>query len=77
MTIKWALAVSIPTVLLVTYYFTIGSVKEAEEYDRLSPEESMRRLAQLLPKMDLDGDQNIDRIELKKWILNSFAYVVL
>ncbi|XP_013147077.1 PREDICTED: reticulocalbin-2 [Papilio polytes] len=51
----------------------LGSVKEAEEYDKLSPEESQRRLAKLLPKMDLNGDQFIDRKELKKWILNSFA----
>ncbi|CAK1603584.1 unnamed protein product [Parnassius mnemosyne] len=50
----------------------LGSVKEAEEYDKLSPEESKRRLGLLLPKMDLNGDQFIDRKELKKWILNSF-----
>ncbi|XP_045761406.1 reticulocalbin-2 isoform X1 [Maniola jurtina] len=50
----------------------LGSVKEAEEYDRLSPEESRRRLGLLLPKMDLNGDKVIDRVELKKWILNSF-----
>ncbi|OWR40706.1 Reticulocalbin-2 [Danaus plexippus plexippus] len=50
----------------------LGSVKEAEEYDRLSPEESKKRLEQLLPKMDLDRDKFIDRDELKKWILNSF-----
>ncbi|KAL0894389.1 hypothetical protein ABMA27_013011 [Loxostege sticticalis] len=51
----------------------LGSVKEAEEYDRLTPEESKQRLSLLLPKMDLNGDQNIDRLELKKWILNSFV----
>ncbi|KAI8427402.1 hypothetical protein MSG28_001955 [Choristoneura fumiferana] len=50
----------------------LGSVKEAEEYDKLSPEESKRRLALLLPKMDVNGDQFIDRNELKEWILNSF-----
>ncbi|KAJ0181559.1 hypothetical protein K1T71_002281 [Dendrolimus kikuchii] len=50
----------------------LGSVKESEEFDRLSPEESKQRLALLLPQMDLNGDQNIDRMELKKWILNSF-----
>lgn len=50
----------------------LGSVKEAEEYDKLSPEESRRRLSLLLPKMDLNGDQYIDRMELKTWILNSF-----
>ncbi|XP_072936513.1 reticulocalbin-2 [Epargyreus clarus] len=50
----------------------IGSVKEAEEYDKLTPDESRRRLGLLLPKMDLNGDQFIDRKELKQWILNSF-----
>lgn len=64
--------VFIPVMLVVTYYYSIGSVKEAEEYDKLSPEESKRRLALLLPKMDLNGDQFIDRVELKEWILNSF-----
>ncbi|XP_023942951.2 reticulocalbin-2 [Bicyclus anynana] len=50
----------------------IGSVKEAEEFDRLSPEESRQRLQKLLYRMDLNGDQFISRPELKKWILNSF-----
>lgn len=69
---KHALLVLVPGVLVVTYYFSIGSVKEAEEYDRLSPEESRKRLSLLLPKMDLNSDSYIDRDELKKWILNSF-----
>lgn len=51
----------------------LGSVKESEEFDKLSPEEAKQRLAQLLPKMDLNGDQYVDRLELKKWILNSFV----
>ncbi|CAH2065852.1 unnamed protein product, partial [Iphiclides podalirius] len=51
----------------------LGSVKEAEEYDKLRPEESKRRLALLFPKMDPNGDGYIDRKELKKWILNSFV----
>ncbi|XP_047042026.1 reticulocalbin-2 [Helicoverpa zea] len=50
----------------------LGSVREAEEFDKLSPEESKRRLALLLPKMDLNGDQQVDRKELKNWILKSF-----
>lgn len=75
MSVKHALFFLVPTIIVLTYYFTIGSVKEAEEYDKLSPEESQRRLAKLLPKMDLNGDQFIDRKELKKWILNSFAWV--
>ncbi|KAJ8726039.1 hypothetical protein PYW07_000737 [Mythimna separata] len=50
----------------------LGSVREAEEFDKLSPEEAKRRLALLLPKMDTNGDQEIDRKELKEWILKSF-----
>lgn len=73
MSVQRALFILAPLALAVTYYFSIGSVKDAEEYDKLSPEEAKRRLALLLPKMDLNGDQQIDRLELKKWILNSFV----
>lgn len=73
MSVKYALAIFVPFIIGLTYYFTIGSVKEAEEYDKLTPEEAKNRLAQLLPKMDLNGDKYIDRTELKKWILNSFV----
>lgn len=34
----------------------IGSIKEAEEFDTLSPEESKKRLAVLVTKMDLNGE---------------------
>ncbi|EAT36886.1 AAEL011076-PA [Aedes aegypti] len=50
----------------------LGSVKEAEEFDSLTPEESKRRLALLVLKMDLNSDGFIDRHELKAWILRSF-----
>ncbi|CAG9121712.1 unnamed protein product [Plutella xylostella] len=50
----------------------LGSVKEAEEYDRLSPEEAKQRFSQLLLRMDLNGDQFIDRSELKQWFLKTF-----
>lgn len=50
----------------------IGSHKEAEEFDHLSPEEAKRRLEILLNKMDLDSDKKIDRKELKAWIIRSF-----
>lgn len=72
MSVKQALWLVAPVVLAITYYFSLGSVKEAEEYDRLSPEEARQRLALLLPKMDQNGDKKIDRQELKQWILNSF-----
>lgn len=52
-----------------------GNVKEAQEYDSLSPEESKRRLLVLLHFMDKNNDQVIDRHELKSWILRSFKYV--
>ncbi|GJQ85673.1 hypothetical protein Trydic_g20220 [Trypoxylus dichotomus] len=50
----------------------LGSIKEAEEFDHLTPAESKRRLGILLQKMDLDGDKAITRQELRAWILRSF-----
>lgn len=55
----------------------VGSAKEAEEYDHLPPEEARRRLRILLTKMDLNGDEQIDKKELKAWILRSFKYDLL
>lgn len=52
-----------------------GSVKEAEEFDKLPIEESKRRLEILLNKMDLNKDRYIERNELKAWILRSFRYI--
>lgn len=72
MSVKVSLAVLVPVFVVITYYWSIGSVREAEEFDRLSPEESRAKLALLLPKMDLNGDKNVDRTELKKWIIKSF-----
>uniref|UniRef100_A0A182JPQ0 Reticulocalbin-3 n=1 Tax=Anopheles christyi TaxID=43041 RepID=A0A182JPQ0_9DIPT len=50
----------------------LGSVKEAEEFDNLSPEESKKRLTLLVVKMDQNSDGYVDRHELKAWILRSF-----
>ena len=50
----------------------LGSTKEAEEFDHLPPEEAKKRLAILLTKMDLNGDNQITNPELKQWILRSF-----
>jgi len=50
----------------------IGSRKEAEEFDDLSPEEAKQRLRILLTKMDRDNDESVDRNELYAWILRSF-----
>lgn len=47
-------------------------MKDAEEFDHLSPEESKRRLKILLMKMDTNKDEMIDRKELHTWILRSF-----
>nr|ALS04776.1 reticulocalbin-2-like isoform X1 [Pseudodiaptomus poplesia] len=38
----------------------LGSRREAEEFDELSPEESKKRLLVLLSKMDRNLDKNID-----------------
>ncbi|EZA61006.1 Reticulocalbin-2 [Ooceraea biroi] len=51
----------------------LGSVKEAEEFDKLPIEESKKRLGILLTKMDLNNDKYIERNELKAWILRSFS----
>ncbi|XP_067623047.1 reticulocalbin-2 isoform X2 [Eurosta solidaginis] len=48
------------------------SVKEAQEFDKLTPEESKKRLLVLIKLMDLNKDGFVDRHELKAWILRSF-----
>ncbi|XP_059477375.1 reticulocalbin-2 isoform X2 [Neocloeon triangulifer] len=50
----------------------LGSVKTAEEFDSLPPEEAKRRLKMLLVKMDRNKDGQIERKELHSWILRSF-----
>lgn len=51
----------------------LGSVKEAEEYHQLSPDESKRRLHILVStKIDTNKDQFIEKHELKAHILRSF-----
>lgn len=50
----------------------LGSVKDAEEFDQLEPEEAKKRLRILLKKMDLNNDELIERNELHAWILRSF-----
>lgn len=72
MSLKVSLFILFPGILIWTYYYSVGSVKEAEEYDRLSPEEAKQRFSQLLLRMDLNGDQFIDRSELKQWFLKTF-----
>ena len=50
----------------------LGSTREAEEFDQLSPDEAKKRLSLLVDKMDESGDGLIDKTELKNWILASF-----
>lgn len=51
----------------------LGSVKEAEEFHQLSPEESKRRLQILVStKIDTNKDYFVDKHELKAHILRSF-----
>lgn len=54
------------------FFYLLGNVKDAQEFDQLSPEESKKRLAVLIRLMDLNNDEYIDRHELKAWILRSF-----
>lgn len=73
MSVKLALFLLAPVMLGVTLYYSIGSVREAEEFDRMSPEQAKAKLVVLVDQMDLNKDKQIDRAELKKWILNSFV----
>ena len=41
---------------------------EAHEFDDLSPEESQRRLAIIVDKIDEDGDGYVSVEELRSWI---------
>ncbi|GFS49632.1 reticulocalbin-2 [Nephila pilipes] len=50
----------------------LGSYNAAEEYDHLPPEESKKRLFALAIKMDVNGDNYVDKKELVNWILRSF-----
>jgi len=50
----------------------LGSRKEAEKFDELTPEEAKKRLKLLLEKMDRNMDGNVERQELYAWILRSF-----
>ena len=51
----------------------LGSAAEAEEFDHLPPEEAKKRLGVLLEKMDSNADRFVSHVELKQWILRSFA----
>lgn len=63
------------TILCIYRIFHIplsGSLKEAKEFDKLTPEESKKRLLVLIKLMDLNKDGFVERHELKAWILRSF-----
>lgn len=77
MSMKHVLMVTVPLSVALMYFFFLGSVKEAEEFDKLSPDEAKARLRQLLPKMDTNGDNSIDREELFQWILRAFMWVCI
>eukprot|EP00096_Caligus_rogercresseyi_P001308 TRINITY_DN1207_c0_g1_i1.p1 TRINITY_DN1207_c0_g1~~TRINITY_DN1207_c0_g1_i1.p1 ORF type:complete len:324 (+),score=121.56 TRINITY_DN1207_c0_g1_i1:87-1058(+) len=55
----------------------LGSSKEADEFQTLSPEEAKARLAILLSKMDRNGNRKIENTELRSWILRSFKSLSL
>ncbi len=50
----------------------LGSAKDAEEFDQLTPEEAKKRLKVLVLKMDTDGSGKVEKSELHAWILRSF-----
>ena len=41
---------------------------EARAFDQLSPEESKKRLSDIVDRIDVDGDQQVNHEELKAWI---------
>lgn len=55
-----------------THEVMLGSAKEAEEFDHLTPEESKKRLSLLLTKIDTNGNKFVDPEELYAWIIKSF-----
>nr|ACO14679.1 Calumenin precursor [Caligus clemensi] len=55
----------------------LGSSKEANAFQNLSPEEAKSRLAILLKKMDRNGNSKIEDTELHSWILRSFKSLSL
>ncbi|XP_003740997.1 reticulocalbin-2 [Galendromus occidentalis] len=55
----------------------LGSRKEVEEFADMSPEEAKKRLRVIANLMDTNHDGSVDRNELQKWILNSFASLTL
>lgn len=55
----------------------LGSTKDAEEFDHLSPSEAKARLRTLVKKMDTNKDGFVDRNELHAWILKSFKSLSL
>jgi len=50
----------------------LGSEKEVEEFEHLSPEVAKERLRKLSAKMDRNMDGKIEKKELQHWILRSF-----
>ena len=46
----------------------VGS-EEAEKFDELPEEESIRRLGMIVDKIDEDGDGSVTETELEKWII--------
>ena len=52
----------------------LGSKREAQDFDKLSPEEAKRRLKILLEKMDRNGDKSIERY-IPNYSMNNFSSV--
>lgn len=53
----------------------LGSKKVEEEFDEMEPEEAKTQLRKLIPKMDLNGDGNLQLEELQSWIFNSYKAI--
>ena len=55
----------------------LGSDDEADEFDRLTPEESRERLGKIVDRIDVDHDGNVTESELKNWIYKSQRNYIL
>lgn len=73
MSVKCVLGGVILCMFIYAIFYYLGSVREAEKFEKMSPEEAKTNLAKLLPLMDTNDDKQIDRKELKEWILNNFV----
>ncbi|XP_051838403.1 reticulocalbin-2 [Antechinus flavipes] len=55
----------------------LGGQAEADEYEKLSPEEQQKRLKAIIKKIDVDSDGFLTENELSTWIQMSFKHYAM